>query len=77
VNARVHFKPIPSFFQTQKPLQAQAVHPTARPGIPRPAALPGERRGTVNVRRNHIWLYPVTDSFFRGVGVQDWVEELE
>jgi hypothetical protein len=53
----VHFKPVASFFQTQKPFQAQAVHPTARPGIPRRAALPGERRGAVNVRRNHIRFY--------------------
>lgn len=38
-NAWIYLKPIRSFFQTQKSLQAQAVHPTARSGIPRPAAL--------------------------------------
>jgi len=67
----------PLFFKPNNPSRLRRYIQLLDPVYQVQPPCPMKRRGTVNVRCNDIGLYPVMDSFFRAVGVQDRIQELE
>ena len=70
-------QPVALQVHAQQALDEQPVHPTRRPGVPRPAAPAGVRGDRVDVRGDDVGLLLVSGDLLRGPAVMDGIEQRE